>query len=47
MIGMPDYDNYVEHMPVNHPHQTPMTYQQLFRDPQDPRYGKKGGARCC
>ena len=24
MIGMPDYDNYVEHMRVNHPDQTPM-----------------------
>ena len=25
MIGVPDYDNYVEHMRVNHPDQTPMT----------------------
>ena len=29
MIGMPDYDNYVEHMRVNHPDQTPMTYEEL------------------
>lgn len=28
MIGMPDYDNYVEHMRVNHPDQTPMTYEE-------------------
>lgn len=29
MIGMPDYDNYVEHMRVNHPDQTPMTYEEF------------------
>ncbi|NPT87228.1 YbdD/YjiX family protein [Escherichia coli] len=46
MIGMPDYDNYVEHMRVNHPDQTPMTYEE-FRERQDARYGGKGGARCC
>lgn len=47
MIGMPDYDNYVEHMRVNHPDQTPMTYEEFFRERQDARYGGKGGARCC
>ena len=47
MIGVPDYDNYVEHMRVNHPDQTPMTYEDFFRDRQDARYGGKGGARCC
>ena len=25
LIGMPDYDNYVEHVRINHPDQTPMT----------------------
>ena len=34
MIGMPDYDNYVEHMRVNHPDQTPMTYEEFFRERQ-------------
>ncbi|BCT17953.1 hypothetical protein R2TS_11250 [Enterobacter asburiae] len=47
MIGVPDYDNYVEHMRVNHPDQTPMTYEEFFRDRQDARYGGKGGAKCC
>ena len=47
MIGMPDYDNYVEHMRINHPDQTPMTYEALFRDRQEARYGGKGGAKCC
>ncbi len=41
MIGMPDYDNYVEHMRVNHPDQTPMTYEEFFRERQDARYGGK------
>ena len=27
MIGVPDYDNYVEHMRITHPDQTPMTYE--------------------
>ena len=30
MIGVPDYDNYVEHMRVTHPDQTPMTYEEFF-----------------
>ena len=41
MIGVPDYDNYVEHMRVTHPDQTPMTYEAFFRDRQDARYGGK------
>ena len=48
MIGMPDYDNYVEHMRVNHPDQTPMTYEEFFREVGRTRAnGGKGGARCC
>ncbi|EHC73154.1 putative small protein YjiX [Salmonella enterica subsp. enterica serovar Minnesota str. A4-603] len=47
MIGVPDYDNYVEHMRITHPDQTPMTYEEFFRERQDARYGGKGGARCC
>lgn len=30
MIGVPDYDNYVEHMRITHPDQTPMTYEEFF-----------------
>ncbi len=26
-IGVPDYDNYAEHMRITHPDQTPMTYE--------------------
>lgn len=41
MIGVPDYDNYVEHMRITHPDQTPMTYEEFFRERQDARYGGK------
>ena len=47
MIGVPDYDNYVQHMKNTHPDQTPMTYEELFRDRQEARYGSKGGPKCC
>lgn len=43
MIGVPDYDNYVEHIRQTHPEQTPMTYEEFFRERQDARYGGKGG----
>lgn len=29
MIGVPDYDNYVEHMRITHPDRTPMTYEEF------------------
>lgn len=41
MIGVPDYDNYVEHMRITHPDQMPMTYEEFFRERQDARYGGK------
>lgn len=47
MIGVPDYDNYVAHMQLNHPDQTPMTYEEFFKERQDARYGGKGGFKCC
>ncbi len=47
MVGVPDYDNYVQHMKNTHPDQTPMTYEEFFRDRQDARYGSKGGPKCC
>ncbi len=47
MIGVPDYDNYVQHMRLTHPEQTPMTYEEFFRERQDARYSGKSGGRCC
>lgn len=49
LIGIPDYDTYVAHIKLNHPDQTPMTYEEFFRERQEARYGGngKGGFRCC
>ena len=49
LIGIPDYDNYVEHMKANHPDKPYMTYNEFFRERQQARYGGdgKGGVRCC
>jgi uncharacterized short protein YbdD (DUF466 family) len=47
MVGMPDYDNYVEHMHKTHPDQPVMSYEVFFRERQDARYGGKAGPKCC
>ncbi|EFP4107369.1 YbdD/YjiX family protein [Shigella boydii] len=49
LIGIPDYDNYVEHMKTNHPDKPYMSYEEFFRERQNARYGGdgKGGMRCC
>ncbi|MGL4860264.1 MAG: YbdD/YjiX family protein [Enterobacteriaceae bacterium] len=46
MVGMPDYDNYVQHMRLVHPEQEPMSYEAFFRERQEARYGQ-GQGRCC
>lgn len=49
MVGIPDYDTYVQHMQTHHPEQPVMTYKAFFRERQQARYGGngKGGMRCC
>jgi len=48
MVGMPDYDTYVQHMRLTHPEQAPMTYEEFYRDRVEARYGgKNGSSRCC
>ncbi|MEY3789189.1 MAG: hypothetical protein RI960_126 [Pseudomonadota bacterium] len=48
MVGLPDYDNYLNHMENTHPDQAVMTYEEFFRERQDARYGGNGRiARCC
>jgi len=48
MVGLPDYDNYLNHMEKTHPDQAVMTYEEFFRERQDARYGGNGRiARCC
>jgi len=46
MVGIPDYDRYLEHMTTNHPEQPAMSYREFFDNRQQARYGK-GIKRCC
>lgn len=49
MVGVPDYDNYVQHMKLTHPELPVMTYEEFFRERQEARYGGADGrpGRCC
>ena len=49
MVGLPDYDAYVEHRQRNHPDQPVMTYEDFFRERQLSRYSGANGriGRCC
>ena len=46
MVGMPDYDNYVEHMRAHHPGAPVMSYPEFFNERQQKRYGT-GRTGCC
>lgn len=45
MVGIPDYDTYVNHRRKSHPGDQIMTYEEFFRECQNRRYG--GVSRCC
>jgi uncharacterized short protein YbdD (DUF466 family) len=49
MIGIPDYQVYLEHRRTFHPDDPVMTYGEFFRDRQDARYavGKGRFRGCC
>ena len=49
MVGVPDYDTYVEHRRANHPDQPVMTYAEFFRERQNARYAVEKGRfkGCC
>lgn len=49
LVGMPDYDAYVEHMQHKHPEKPLMSYEAFFRERQEARYGGRKGrpVRCC
>jgi uncharacterized short protein YbdD (DUF466 family) len=47
MVGVPDYETYVEHRRASHPGEPVMTYEEFFRERQDARYGKGKLNRCC
>jgi uncharacterized short protein YbdD (DUF466 family) len=48
MVGVPDYDTYVQHRRTTHPDQPIMTYEEFFVERQEARYGVgKGRFRGC
>ncbi len=47
MVGVPNYDAYLQHMKKNHPGKSPMTYEAFFQERQLARYGGKGRISCC
>lgn len=46
MVGMPDYDTYLNHMERTHPGTEPMSYEAFFRERLEARYGG-GAGKCC
>lgn len=46
MVGLPDYDAYVQHTRLKHPDREPMSYEEFFRERQDARYAS-GVGKCC
>ncbi len=46
LIGVPDYDTYVEHMRLRHPERPVMSYAEFFEERMRARY-RGGGGRCC
>ena len=46
VIGVPDYDRYVEHRAEKHPGEPVMTREEFTRERQTARYETPGG-RCC
>lgn len=49
MVGVPNYDAYVQHARARHPDVAPMTEAQFVADRQSARFGGegRGGFRCC
>ncbi|HEX4585631.1 MAG TPA: YbdD/YjiX family protein [Burkholderiaceae bacterium] len=49
MIGIPDYETYVQHRKAFHPDEPIMTYEQFFVERQDVRYSvsKDRMKGCC
>ncbi len=49
MVGIPDYETYLEHRRTKHPGERVMTYEEFFRERQDARYavGKGKFKGCC
>ena len=49
MVGIPDYQTYVEHRRALHPEKPIMSYEEFFRERQNARYAVEKGRfkGCC
>jgi uncharacterized short protein YbdD (DUF466 family) len=49
MIGVPDYQTYLQHRQKYHPDEPVMSYEEFFRERQDARYAVGSGRfrGCC
>ena len=49
MVGIPDYQTYVDRRRACHPNERIMSYQEFFQDRQNARYGTGNGRfrGCC
>lgn len=46
MIGLPDYQRYLEHRRLRHPDEAVLSEPEFVAQRQQARYGK-GASRCC
>jgi uncharacterized short protein YbdD (DUF466 family) len=47
MVGVPDYETYVQHRQTCHPGEPVMTYEEFYRNRVQARYGDGKIQRCC
>ncbi len=48
MVGIPDFETYVEHRKARHPGEPIMSYEEFFRERQNARYAiEKGKFKGC
>ena len=51
VVGIPDYETYVEQRKITHPDEPIMSYEEFFLERQQARYavgeGRFGRFRCC
>lgn len=47
MVGLPDYQRYVEHMQSRHPDAPRLSHAEFMHEMQQRRYAGKSSSRCC
>ena len=47
MVGIPDYETYLDHRRMHHPTEPVMSYVEFFRERQKARYGAGGRPTGC